>query len=130
MPLPTKNNTQTKNPETRPSFCVVFVFPPQVRSNDKQLQQRVQSIPNDIKFNQGRMQCKSIRSNAFSYFLGSTGLVVEHAMWKKVLARYIGLRFHAATKVLVVAQKQNAEFNLVVNSQGSIEKSFKVALSS
>ena len=38
-------------------------------------------------------------------FLGSTGLVVEHARWKKVLARYIGLRFHAATKVLVVAQE-------------------------
>jgi len=26
-------------------------------------------------------------------------------MWKKVLARYIGLRFHAATKVLVVARE-------------------------
>jgi len=55
-------------------------------------------------------------------FLGSTGLVVEHAMWKKVLARYIGLRFHAATKVLVVARElakakrfelwQKAEFGL------------------
>ena len=51
------------------------------------------------------MQCISIRSNAFSFILGSTGLVVEHAMWKKVLARYIGPRFHAATKVLVVAQE-------------------------
>ena len=39
------------------------------------------------------------------YVLVSTGLVVEHAMWKKVMARYIGLRFHAATKVLVVAQE-------------------------
>ena len=39
------------------------------------------------------------------YVLGSTGLVVEHARWKKVMARYIGLRFHAATKVLVVAQE-------------------------
>ena len=84
------------------------------------------------------MQVNSVE--CIQLFLGSTGLVVEHAMWKKVLARYIGLRFHAATKVLVVAQelakakrfelKQNAEFNLVVNSQGSIEKSFKVALSS
>ena len=75
------------------------------------------------------MQCKSCRSDARQtnsaecsfLVLGSTGLVVEHAMWKKVMARYIGLRFHAATKVLVVAQelakakrfelKQNAEFN-------------------
>jgi hypothetical protein len=40
-----------------------------------------------------------------SAFLGSTGLLVEHALWKKVMARYIGLRFHAATKVLVVAQE-------------------------
>ena len=40
-----------------------------------------------------------------AFVLGSTGLVVEHARWKKVLARYIGLRFHAATKVLVVAQE-------------------------
>ena len=53
--------------------------------------------------------------------LGSTGLAVEHAQWKKDLARYIGLRFHAASKVLVNARelakakrfelKQNAEFN-------------------
>ena len=62
--------------------------------------------------------------------LCSTGLVVEHAMWKKVMARYIGLRFHAATKVLVVARElakakryelwQNAEFNCGVNPQGSL----------
>jgi hypothetical protein len=26
-------------------------------------------------------------------------------MWKKVMARYIGLRFYAATKVLVVARE-------------------------
>ena len=31
--------------------------------------------------------------------------MVEHARWKKVMARYIGLRFHAATKVLVVARE-------------------------
>ena len=37
--------------------------------------------------------------------LCSTGLVVEHAMLKKVMARYIGLRYHAATKVLVVARE-------------------------
>ena len=65
----------------------------------------MQSIQSDFKFDDRRMQCKSIRSNAFSVILGSTGLKVEHAMWKKVLARYIGLRFHAATKVLVVAQE-------------------------
>ena len=63
-------------------------------------------------------------------FLGSTGLVVEHARWKKVLARYIGLRFHAATKVLVVAQElakakryellAKAEFSFGVNPQGSL----------
>ena len=57
--------------------------------------------------------------------LGSTGLAVEHAQWKKDLARYIGLRFHAASKVLVDARelakakryelKQNAEFNFGVN---------------
>ena len=37
--------------------------------------------------------------------LGSTGLAVEHAQWKKDLARYIGLRFHAASKVLVDARE-------------------------
>ena len=85
------------------------------------MQMRMQSIPNDIKFNEGRMQCKTNSVESSFWVLGSTGLVVERAMWKKVMARYIGLRFHAATKVLVVAQelakakryelKQNAEFN-------------------
>ena len=52
----------------------------------------------------------------------------------------LGQRFHAATKVLVVAQelakakryelKQNAEFNLGVNPQGSFQKCFKDALTS
>ena len=42
--------------------------------------------------------------------LGSTGLAVEHAQWKKDLARYIGLRFHAASKVLVDA-REHAEAN-------------------
>ena len=37
--------------------------------------------------------------------LCSTGLAVEHAQWKKDLARYIGLRFHAASKVLVDARE-------------------------
>ena len=69
--------------------------------------------------------------------LGSTGLAVEHAQWKKDLARYIGLRFHAASKVLVDARelakakryelKQNAEFNFGVNPQGSFQKCFKDA---
>jgi len=49
------------------------------------------------------MQWTSIRSDAFSFILGSTGLVVEHAMWM-VAARYIGQRFHAASKVLVDAR--------------------------
>ena len=62
-------------------------------------------LRHNIKYQGQRMQWTSIRSNAFSFILGSTGLVVEHAMWKKVLARYIGPRFHAATKVLVVAQE-------------------------
>ena len=72
--------------------------------------------------------------------LGSTGLAVEHAQWKKDLARYIGLRFHAASKVLVDARelakakryelKQNAEFNFGVNPQGSFQKCFKDALTS
>jgi len=63
------------------------------------------SIKSDTKYTVQRMLSRSIRLNAFSFILGSTGLVVEHARWKKVLARYIGLRFHAATKVLVVAQE-------------------------
>ena len=60
-------------------------------------------------------------------------------MWKKVMARYIGLCFHAATKVRVVARElakakqfelwQKAEFGCV-NLQGSIQKSFKDALTS
>ena len=72
--------------------------------------------------------------------LGSTGLAVEHAQWKKDLARYIGLRFHAASKVLVDARelakaklyelKQNAEFGFDVNPQGSFQKCFKDALTS
>ena len=63
------------------------------------------SIKSDTKYTVQRMLSRSIRLNAFSFILGSTGLVVEHARWKKVLARYIGLRFHAATKALVVAQE-------------------------
>ena len=43
----------------------------------------------DIKYEGQRMQWTSIRSDAFSFILGSTGLVVEHARWKeKVLAQY------------------------------------------
>jgi hypothetical protein len=49
------------------------------------------------------MQVNSV--GCIQLFLGSTGLLVEHALWKKVMARYIGLRFHAATKVLVVARE-------------------------
>ena len=72
--------------------------------------------------------------------LGSTRLAVEHAQWKKDLARYLGLRFHAASKVLVDARelakaklcelKQNAEFGFDVNPQGSFQKCFKDALTS
>ena len=72
--------------------------------------------------------------------LGSTGLAVEHAQWKKDLARYIGLRFHAASKVLVDARElakakryelwQKAEFSFGVNPQGSFQKCFKDALTS
>ena len=70
--------------------------------------------------------------------LGSTGLVVEHAMWKKVMARYIGLRFHAASKVLVVAQelakakrselKQNAEFRFRCEPAGKLSEMLQSCL--
>ena len=59
---------------------------------------------------------------------------------KKDLARYIGLRFHAASKVLVDARElakakrselwQKAEFSFGMNPQGSFQKCFKAALTS
>ena len=68
--------------------------------------------------------------------LGSTGLVVEHANVLKC-GPLLGQRFHAASKVLVDARelakaKQNMakQMNSVVNPQGSIQKSFKGALTS
>jgi nitric oxide synthase oxygenase domain/subunit len=64
----------------------------------------MQSIHSNFKFNERRMQCKSIRSDAFSFILGSTGLVGEHARWM-VAARCIGQRFHAASQVLVDARE-------------------------
>ena len=67
--------------------------------------------------------------------LGSTGLVVEHAHWKKDMARYIGLRFHAASKVLMDARelakakrfelKRNAEFNWSWNRREALRKASK-----
>ena len=85
------------------------------------------------------MQWTSIRSDAFSFILGSTGLVVEHANVLKC-GPLLGQRFHAASKVLVDARelakaklyelKQNAEFGFDVNPQGSFQKCFKDALTS
>jgi hypothetical protein len=55
---------------------------------------------------------------------------------RKDLARYIGLRFHAASKVLVDAREhakakryelwQKAEFSFGVNPQGSLQKASKM----
>ena len=85
------------------------------------MQLQVQSNPNGVTFN-GRTDAKQVNSDECStHVLGSTGLAVEHAHWKKDMAPYIGQRFHAASKVLMDAQElakakrfeleQNAEFN-------------------
>ena len=50
------------------------------------------------------MQRKSIRSDAFSFILGSTGLVVEHANVLKC-GPLLGQHFHVASKVLVDARE-------------------------
>ena len=64
------------------------------------------SIKSDTKYTVQRMLSRSIRLNAFSFILGSTGLVVEHCkVERKGLGPIVGQRFHAATKVLVVAQE-------------------------
>ena len=79
---------------------------PQVCINDKHVQQRLRSIQSNIKLCERRMQCKSIRSDAFSFcFRLDWACGRTCKVERKGLGPILGQRFHAATKVLVVAQE-------------------------
>ena len=97
------------------------------------------SIDSDIKYSGQRMLSRSIRSDAFSFILGSTGLVVEHAnvlkcgpLQRPAFPRGIksscGRPGACQSKAILIMAK--AEFSFGVNPQGSFQKCFKAALTS
>ena len=84
-----KQNNKPQKPDHSLAFRSLPRLHLRCAKIDEQVQLRMQSIQSDSKYIERRMQCKSIQLGAFSFILGSTGLVVEHARWKeKVLAQY------------------------------------------
>ena len=103
---PRTNNNKPTKPEHGLSFrspLHLHLSVARLATNNKhdkafQLARRQVQRPTDA-MNINSVECIRLQ------VLGSTGLAVEHAQWKKDLARYIGLRFHAASKVLVDARE-------------------------
>ena len=135
-----KKQQPTRTPERWPSFDVVFRSSPQrCEHSARATSMTMQYVGQDFKYKCQRMQSTSIRTNAaWSFGLyracGRTCTLekghgpLHRPTFPRGIKSSCGRPGACQSKAIWI--KAKCWIQLVVNSQGSIEKSFKVALSS